>query len=126
MTPRIRLQSFSETPAIWTAMIAVRRKSWSVNASGRGLSCFVAFACRSSLNRFDFILRPAHETLVQGEIFFRPTTFELVGVFSQHVTRRFETQYAITQATGISQSILNRFINDKRGIRRDEVGDRMA
>ena len=27
-----------------------------------------------------------------------------------------ETQYAIAQATGVSQSVLNRFINGERGI----------
>jgi transcriptional regulator with XRE-family HTH domain len=38
----------------------------------------------------------------------------------QHAIKRSgDTQYAIAQATGISQSVLNRFLNGERGISLD-------
>ncbi len=41
------------------------------------------------------------------------------GRLRRAIKQSGETQYPIAQATGISQSALNRFINDERGINLD-------
>jgi transcriptional regulator with XRE-family HTH domain len=45
-----------------------------------------------------------------------PKARSIVEQLQQAITRSGETQYAIAQATGVSQSVLNRFINGERGI----------
>jgi transcriptional regulator with XRE-family HTH domain len=45
-----------------------------------------------------------------------PKARSIVEQLKQAIKRSGETQYAIAQATGISQSVLNRFINGERGI----------
>ncbi len=45
-----------------------------------------------------------------------PKARSIVEQLQQAIKRSGETQYAIAQATGISQSVLNRFINGERGI----------
>jgi transcriptional regulator with XRE-family HTH domain len=42
-----------------------------------------------------------------------------VGQLQHAIKRSGDTQYAIAQATGISQSVLNRFLNGERGISLD-------
>jgi len=48
-----------------------------------------------------------------------PKARSIVEQLQQAIKRSGETQYAIAQATGISQSVLNRFINGERGISLD-------
>lgn len=45
-----------------------------------------------------------------------PKARSIVEQLQQAIKRSSETQYAIAQATGVSQSVLNRFINGERGI----------
>jgi plasmid maintenance system antidote protein VapI len=45
-----------------------------------------------------------------------PKARSIVDQLQQAIKRSGETQYAIAHATGISQSVLNRFINGERGI----------
>ncbi len=45
-----------------------------------------------------------------------PKAWSIVDQLRTAIEKSGETQYAIAQATGVSQSVLNRFINGERGI----------
>lgn len=48
-----------------------------------------------------------------------PKARSIIEQLQHAIKRSGETQYAIAQSSGISQSVLNRFINGERGISLD-------